>query len=440
MNSFMQFEEPDHHSGDNSTKSGSEQTTKTKSSQAYEGCKNNLDEEKFKINLVNLSPNTKESDGFAFDPSQIAKLEKSFKEGKKQLSMRKKKSLENPKDRAYKKDFLIAQGSFGKVYEVTKVKTGEKYAMKVINTYFLQKYNKSHEAYIERHVLSNCQHSNLVKFFKCYSTGESLCFVMELCRNGTLSDYLQTHKLSHETIQYFTANILKGLEYLHGKNVVHRDIKPSNILLDDEYMPKITDFGTAKVFECKDERVTRALYKRAKREESRSNSPMKKNSFVGTNEYISPEVLKGESPSAAIDLWSLAVIVYKMYTGFTPFTGDNEMETYENICNGRFEKHDSIPASAWNFIQAILKVNPKARLGCSGSKVDYSEIRSHPFFENLDFNNLEKPNLNDEKYENFDFHFHEESSDEEQTTGRDTAASFAVPCTMEDDEDDFYEN
>lgn len=113
-----------------------------------------------------------------------------------------------------------------------------------------------------------------------------------------MSDYLRNNKnLNQNNIKYFTASILNGLEYLHSKNIVHRDIKPLNILLDSDFNVKITDFGTAKLLDCQDERVNRALQKRYKREESRSSSPCKKNSFVGTNEYISPEVLKGQTPT-----------------------------------------------------------------------------------------------------------------------------------------------
>mmetsp|Transcript_25718 Transcript_25718/g.25534 ORF Transcript_25718/g.25534 Transcript_25718/m.25534 type:complete len:171 (+) Transcript_25718:479-991(+) len=170
--------------------------------------------------------------------------------------------------------------------------------MKVLNSYFLKKYNKSHEAYVERHVLSTCKHPNIVKFSKCHKAGESLCFILELCENGSLNDYLEReHSVNHKIIKFFAASILNGIEYLHSKDIAHRDLKPSNILLDENLNVKITDFGTAKIFNCEDERVTSALHKRAKREESRSASPVKKHSFVGTNEYLSPEVLRGHAPS-----------------------------------------------------------------------------------------------------------------------------------------------
>jgi len=181
---------------------------------------------------------------------------------------------------------------------------------------------------------------------------------------GSLSNYLEAQEnVNHEVTKFITASILNGLEYLNSKNVVHRDIKPCNILLDKDFNVKIADFGTAKIFECTDERVTRALYKRAKREESRSNSPMKKNSFVGTNEYISPEVLMGHVPSCAIDLWGLGVLLYKMYVGSTPFIAGNEMDTYENIRHGRLEKHDKIPEDAWDLIKSLLQVDPRKRIG-----------------------------------------------------------------------------
>lgn len=285
-------------------------------------------------------------------------------------------------------------------------------------------------------MLGSCKHPNIVKFLKCYSTGDSLCFLLELCKNGSLSDYLEKNRnLHHETIRFFVASIVNGLEYLHGKEIAHRDLKPCNILLDENFNIKITDFGTSKVFNCNDEKVNKALNKRVNRDTSRSNSPTKKHSFVGTNEYISPEVLNGHCPSLAIDLWSLGVILYKLYAGVTPFTSFNEMELYENICNAKFSKHPSIPSDAWDLIKSLLKVDPRKRLGCSNvfNHINYDQIKSHAYFKGLDFDNL--------KYTSGDSETSSEDEEPENIPGRTSVGSFAVPLPIGDDDDeDFYEN
>lgn len=171
-----------------------------------------------------------------------------------------------------------------------------------------------------------------------------------------------------------------------------------------------------------------------KREATRSLSPTKKNSFVGTNEYITPEVLNGNSPSCAIDLWSLGVIVYKMYAGVTPFKADNEMELYENICKAKYSRHPSIPSEAWAFIQTLLKVDPRERLGCSPifNSINYQEIKNHFYFKGIDFDNLKFSTSTNEEITMIE--------EDDDIHGRISMGSFAVPCPMEDEEDYFYEN
>eukprot|EP00345_Euplotes_harpa_P000946 CAMPEP_0168318978 /NCGR_PEP_ID=MMETSP0213-20121227/789_1 /TAXON_ID=151035 /ORGANISM="Euplotes harpa, Strain FSP1.4" /LENGTH=236 /DNA_ID=CAMNT_0008320125 /DNA_START=696 /DNA_END=1406 /DNA_ORIENTATION=+ len=236
--------------------------------------------------------------------------------------------------------------------------------MKVLSCSFLNKYNKAHEAYIEKHALASCKHPNVVKFHKCFTAESSLCFILELCEKGTLADFLkQNLSVSEDAIRYIAANILNGLEYIHKNQIVHRDLKPSNLLIDDNGKVKITDFGTAKIFNCSSDQVNKAIHKRNKREESRSISPTKKNSFVGTHEYVSPEILKNHEPSYAIDLWGLGVILYEMYTGRTPFASDHEMETYDNICSGKLKRPFKIPKIAWDLIKRLLQVNPSDRIG-----------------------------------------------------------------------------
>lgn len=214
--------------------------------------------------------------------------------------------------------------------------------------------------------------------------------MIELCQNGTIQDYIKHQKVSESVIKYFTASIINGLEYLQTKGIIHRDLKPCNILLDSENVVKITDFGTAKLTACSDEQVERAIKKRNKREMSRSISPTKKHSFVGTNQYISPEVLQGHEPSSAIDLWSLGIIVYELFTGKTPFLSDNEMITYQNILEGKLSKPTNIPSEAWEFIKALLKVDPMKRMGYDPEThtIDYSIIKQCAFFNNMDFGDL----------------------------------------------------
>jgi serine/threonine protein kinase len=255
-----------------------------------------------------------------------------------------------------------------------------------------------------------------------------------------LSDYLQRKgKLSDKEVKFFAANIINGMEHIHGRGIIHRDLKPSNILLGDDFNPKIADFGTAKIFDCHDSAVNRALDKRQQRDMSRSNSPWKKHSFVGTNEYISPEVLKGNAPSYATDLWSFGVIMYKMYTGVTPFVGYNEVETYENICNGRLKQHKDLPKAAYNFIKTLLKVDPRERVGSDEKlvKINYKVIKSDLYFSTLDFDDLKFPQ------EERNTEIFEESLDvtrgEISLHGRESTESIPVPCIMDED-DDFYEN
>ena len=214
---------------------------------------------------------------------------------------------------------------------------------------------------------------------------------MELWANGTLQDYFKHHsKIELPIIKYFMASLVNGLEYLHSMGIVHRDLKPRNILLDKKYNLKITDFGTAKILNWNDEKVQKALNKRNKREMSRSCSPMKKHSFVGTNEYISPEVLKGHEPSPAIDLWSLGVILYQMLANKTPFESENELKTYQNIIEANFTRPKNIPDDAWDLIESLLNVEPYNRIGYDKitNTVDYNKIKDSLFFKGINFEDL----------------------------------------------------
>lgn len=138
---------------------------------------------------------------------------------------------------------------------------------------------------------------------------------------------------------------------------------------------KITDFGTATI--CSD-----------------NESP--RNSFVGTQDYVSPEVLSGEKQvTKACDLWAVGCMIFQMLTGRSPFREPTEYLTFEAImghCKGTkpLQCPDTIDEVSKDIIMKLLKANEDERLGCSESNVmeGYASLKSHPFFDGCQWGNL----------------------------------------------------
>ena len=138
--------------------------------------------------------------------------------------------------------------------------------------------------------------------------------------------------------------------YLHDKNIAHRDLKPENLLMVDETPDsevKITDFGLSKAFDEQSQVM---------------QTP------CGTPGYIAPEVLVMKGYDKQCDVWSLGVIVYILLCGFPPFYADNDAQLFEKIKRGQYEflrpYWDPISETAKDFIDKMLRVDPKQRITC----------------------------------------------------------------------------
>ena len=165
---------------------------------------------------------------------------------------------------------------------------------------------------------------------------------------------------------------MSALRHLHSLNIVHRDLKPENILFNDEMQIQITDFGTAK--ELPDDEITRKGLTRA-------------SSFVGTAQYVSPELLKDKQAGTSSDLWALGCIIYQMLAGQYPFQAPNEYLTFQQIVNCNYQFTDDFSENAKDLISKLLVLDPTERIGsvtCGG----YDALMSHLFFDGIDWENL----------------------------------------------------
>ena len=153
--------------------------------------------------------------------------------------------------------------------------------------------------------------------------------------------------------------IVEALEHLHRLGIVHRDLKPQNILLSASMSILITDFGSA------------------------SLPGDKKSSFVGTAQYVSPEMLVSKLTTNMSDIWALGVIVYQMLAGEMPFDAPSEYIIYKKIQSLEYEMPEEMDGNAKNLISSILKIRPEERLGASHDlrNMGYISLREHPFLQ-----------------------------------------------------------
>jgi len=159
---------------------------------------------------------------------------------------------------------------------------------------------------------------------------------------------------------------------MHSLNIVHRDLKPENILFNDEMQIQITDFGTAK--ELPDDEITREGLPRS-------------SSFVGTAQYVSPELLKDKQAGISSDLWALGCIIYQMLAGKYPFQAPNEYLTFQQILNCSYEFPDDFSEEAKDLISQLLQLDPMQRLGCITCG-GYDALMEHSFFKGIDWDTL----------------------------------------------------
>ncbi|KAJ2620112.1 3-phosphoinositide dependent protein kinase-1 [Coemansia sp. RSA 1358] len=264
----------------------------------------------------------------------------------------------------------LGEGSYSTVVEATEKATGRVYAAKILDKRHIIKEKKIKYVNIERDMLQALHHPFIVRLHYAFQDSQSLYFIIDIASNGELLSWIRKlGGLSEECARFYLAEIIAAVEYMHMERTLHRDIKPENILLGSDMHILVTDFGTAKMFR-KDEKEMRAY------------------SFVGTAEYVSPELLTDKAADCNSDLWAIGCIAYQLLTGRPPFKGSNEYQTFQKVLKLDFSFPPNMPPQARDLIERILVLDPEKRLGAT-QRGGFEELKAHPFFEGFEWQGVE---------------------------------------------------
>lgn len=267
-------------------------------------------------------------------------------------------------------DFL-GNGSFAKVYQVLEISTSKKYAMKIISKALMMREKKKKYVMVERNVLIALNHPNIISLYITFQDAENLYFVLEYAANKDLQHLLSDiYAISVPCTKILLAQLILALSHMHSRKIMHRDLKPENILLDKYNRVRLSDFGSARIFD--------------KDEEFRAS----RGSFVGSADYVPPEVLIDKPIGPSSDLWSFGCILYAMLVGEAPFHSESNYIIFKKIQALQYTIPDFIPEEAKDLITKLLVLDPEQRLGNGTYMSDYEPIRSHPFFANIEWDSI----------------------------------------------------
>lgn len=293
----------------------------------------------------------------------------------------------NPVNRVMKKgvkDFnfgrTLGEGSYSTVLAATDRQTLMEYAIKVLDKRHIIKEKKVKYVNIEKDTLNRLtEHPGVVRLYYTFQDERSLYFVLDLASGGELLGVLKRMTtFDVECTRFYGAQILDTIDYMHAKGVIHRDLKPENVLLDGQMHVKITDFGTAKILDLprRNPESTNGVSGTAAGDPMTGSDSSRANSFVGTAEYVSPELLMQKSACKASDLWAFGCIIYQLLVGRPPFKAANEFQTFQKIVELDYEFPNGFPEVAKDLIERLLVLDPARRL-------TIEHIKNHEFFNGI---------------------------------------------------------
>ncbi|KAM9178350.1 myosin light chain kinase 2, skeletal/cardiac muscle isoform 1-T2 [Mergus octosetaceus] len=254
---------------------------------------------------------------------------------------------------------ILGGGKFGEVHTCTEKQTGLKLAAKVIKK---QGAKDKEMVLLEIDVMNQLNHRNLIQLYDAIETPREIILFMEFIEGGELFERIvdDDYHLTEVDCMVFVRQICEGIRFMHHMRVLHLDLKPENILCvaATGHMVKIIDFGLAR----------------------RYNPQEKLKVNFGTPEFLSPEVVNYEQVSYSTDMWSMGVITYMLLSGLSPFLGDNDTETLNNVLAANWyfdeETFESVSDEAKDFVSNLIIKEKSGRMSAG-------QCLQHPWLNNL---------------------------------------------------------
>jgi len=255
---------------------------------------------------------------------------------------------------------VIGTGTFARVCLCQDKNTKDYYALKILTMAQVIMLKQVEHVINEKEILREVRHPFIVSLLWSHKDSHCLYMLFPFICGGELFSHLRhSGKFSVSAAQFYAAEIVSALEYLHSLSIIYRDLKPENLLIDKEGHLIITDFGFAK--KISDRTWT----------------------LCGTPEYLAPEIIQSKGHNSSVDWWALGILIYEMLAGYPPFYAENPLGIYEKILAGKVDWPKCIENVAKDLIRKLLVIDRTKRIGNLKNGAD--DIKNHKWFKGLDW-------------------------------------------------------
>ncbi|TKY47613.1 CBL-interacting protein kinase 2 [Spatholobus suberectus] len=239
---------------------------------------------------------------------------------------------------------LLGQGNFAKVYHARDLKTSESVAIKVIDKEKVLKIGLVDQTKREISIMRLVKHPNVLQLYEVLATKTKIYFVIEYAKGGELFNKVAKGRLNEDRARKYFQQLISAVDFCHSRGVYHRDLKPENLLLDENGVLKVADFGLSALVES--HRQDNMLH-----------------TVCGTPAYVAPEVISRKGyDGAKADVWSCGVILFVLLAGHLPFYDLNLMSLYKKIGKAEYKCPNWFSFEVRRLLAKILDPNPDTRI------------------------------------------------------------------------------